>query len=123
MVIRLAVLGCGSWGINHVRSARRLKNAELAAVCDASETAVARALEIAPLARGLKDPADVFRDPSIDGVIIATPAVTHASLARAAVAANKHVLVEKPFVMDPNDGEPIVREAGAKGRVLMVGHV
>jgi predicted dehydrogenase len=123
MVVRLAVIGCGSWGINHVRSARKLKNAELAAVCDASDVSVARALEIAPLAKPFKDPEDVFRDATIDAVIIATPAITHASIARAAIAANKHVLVEKPFVMNADDGEPIVKAAAEKNRVLMVGHV
>ena len=37
--VRIAVIGCGSWGINHVRSARKIKNAELAAVCDADPKA------------------------------------------------------------------------------------
>src|SRR5262249_55401328 len=58
-----------------------------------------------------------------DGVIIATPAPTHAAVAKAALAANKHILVEKPFVLDPNDGEPIVSEATNRKRVLMVGHL
>ncbi|MBI2378995.1 MAG: Gfo/Idh/MocA family oxidoreductase [Deltaproteobacteria bacterium] len=123
MVVRVAVIGCGSWGINHVRSARRLKGAELAAVCDASEASLNRALEVAPGVKSLKNPDEVFRDPSIDAVIIATPAVTHAPLARAAVEANKHALVEKPFVLQALDGQPIVDEAERRGRVLMVGHV
>jgi predicted dehydrogenase len=123
MVVRLAVIGCGSWGMNHVRSARRLKDAELAAACDASPTAAERVKEAAPLARFSTDPHEVFEDPSIEGVIIATPAPTHAAVARAALAANKHILVEKPFVLDPEDGLPIVREAASRNRVLMVGHL
>jgi predicted dehydrogenase len=123
MVIRLAVLGCGSWGINHVRSARRLKGAELVAVCDASPSAVDKAKDIAPLARLVGDPQEIFKDPNIDAVIIATPVPTHAALAKAALLADKHTFVEKPFVLTPEDGEPIVREAAERKRALMVGHV
>ena len=109
--------------MNHVRSARRLKDAELAMACDASPAAADRVKEAAPLARFVTDPDEVFRDPSIDGVIVATPAPTHAAVARAALSAHKHVLVEKPFVLDPEDGMPIVRAAKENGRVLMVGHL
>src|SRR5262245_53524994 len=103
MTVRLAILGCGSWGINHVRSARSLKNAQVAAVCDAGDTALARAKDVVPLAKALKKPEEVFQDPNIDAVIIATPAPTHGTLAQAALAAGKHVLVEKPFVLDPKE--------------------
>jgi predicted dehydrogenase len=123
VVVKIAVLGCGSWGINHVRSARRLKGAELAAVCDASPAALERAKEIAPLARLVTDPDEIFKDAGVDAVIIATPAPTHAPLAKRALAAGKHTFIEKPFVLSPEDGDPIVREAGERGRVLMVGHV
>jgi predicted dehydrogenase len=121
--VRLAVIGCGAWGINHVRAASKLKGAELAAICDASEKARERAAAVAPLARPVADAADVFGDPSIDAVIIASPANSHAALVRAALAADKHVLVEKPFVLDPAEGEPLCAEAEKRQRVLMVGHL
>lgn len=71
----------------------------------------------------LSDPADVFRATDIDAVIVATPAPTHAAVSRAAIQADKHVLVEKPFVLNPEDGAPLVEDAAARKRVLMVGHV
>jgi predicted dehydrogenase len=123
MTVRVAIIGCGNWGINHVRSARRLKNATLSVVCDASEDARARALETAPLARGVASPEEVWKDPEIDAVIIASPAPSHASLAGEALSAGKHVLVEKPFVLDPADGERLVQQADETGRTLMVGHL
>lgn len=123
MVVRLAVVGCGAWGINHVRAASQLDDAELAMVCDASSKARERALAVAPEARAVESAAEVFRDPSIDAVIIAAPAPSHAPLTLGAVEAGKHVLVEKPFVLDPRDGARIVEEAARRGRTLMVGHL
>lgn len=123
MTIRLALIGCGNWGMNHVRSAPRLKHAELVRVCDADTRATSRAREIVPNARATNDADEVFKDPDIDAVIIASPAPTHAALAKAALSADKHVLVEKPFVLRPEEGEPLVIEAEKRGRVLMVGHL
>lgn len=123
MVIRVAVIGCGSWGINHVRAATKLRDAELVAVCDESEKARDRAISVAPLAKPVSAAAEIFGDPSIDAVIVAAPAVAHAPLAAAALTANKHVLVEKPFVLDPKDGDPLCMEAEKRQRVLMVGHL
>ncbi len=65
----------------------------------------------------------VFADPSIDAVVIATPAVTHAEVARAAIAAGKHVFVEKPLALSGADAEAVVADAAAARRVLMVGHL
>src|SRR5262249_23656185 len=67
--------------------------------------------------------ADVLADPSIEAVALATPAVTHFEMARAALEAGKDVLVEKPLAIDVSHGEQLVRLAEAGGRVLMVGHI
>ncbi len=106
-----------------MRSALRLQNAELAVVCDASDKARAKAQGLAPMAKPSDDAEKVFADPDIDAVIIASPAATHAALGRAALEAGKHVLIEKPFVLDPADGEPLVQLAESRGQVLMVGHL
>ncbi len=123
MAVRLAVIGCGAWGINHVRAATHLRGAELAVVCDPSRAARERAHQVAPLARTAESPDEVFRAPDVDAVIIAAPAAAHARLALAALRADKHVLVEKPFVLDHREGPPIVDEAERRGRTLMVGHI
>ena len=54
---------------------------------------------------------------------MATPAVTHYEMAKAALEAGKDVLVEKPLAIDVKHGEDLVRMADAKGRILMVGHI
>ena len=123
MKTKIAVIGCGAWGINHVRTSLKLQNAELVAICDGSDTARARAQTVAPGVRAESDPEVILSDDEIVAVIIATPAPTHASVVHEALSANKHVFVEKPFVLDPKDGAPLVAMAKEKKRVLMVGHL
>jgi predicted dehydrogenase len=121
--MRLAIVGAGAWGVNHVRAFARLKGAEVVYVCDPSDEALARALPLAPGSRGAKEADAVFADPTVDAVILATPAITHAQLARAALAAGKHVLVEKPLALSSADAEAVVAEADRAGKTLMVGHL
>jgi len=121
--VKLAVVGVGAWGVNHVRAFARLKNVEVVSVCDGAPEARARALNIAPRARADADIAAVLGDPAIEAVVLATPAVTHARLAQEVLAAGKHVLVEKPLALSTADAEAVVRAAETSGKVLMVGHL
>jgi predicted dehydrogenase len=66
---------------------------------------------------------DLFTDPDIEAVVIATPARTHYALAREALEAGKHVLVEKPLAMDSRQAEALIALADERRRVLMVGHI
>lgn len=66
--------------------------------------------------------AEIFADAAIELVVIATPNDSHATLARAALAAGKHVVIDKPFALDPHEGEALIAAAGAAGRVLSVYH-
>ena len=65
----------------------------------------------------------VLSDPSIDAVALATPAITHYEMAKAALQAGKDVFVEKPLAIDVKHGERLVELAAATGRILMVGHI
>jgi predicted dehydrogenase len=126
VVTKLAVIGTGAWGINHVRAFARLAErgaVDVVAVCDPSADARARARGLAPRARAVADPEEILADPGIDAVVIATPAVTHARLARAALDAGKHVLVEKPMALSSEDARAVVEAAGRAGRTLLVGHL
>jgi scyllo-inositol 2-dehydrogenase (NADP+) len=64
----------------------------------------------------------LIHDPALDLVVIATPSASHAPLARAAIEAGKHVVIDKPFVVVPGEGEALAKLAVASGRVLAVFH-
>ncbi|MBP1739808.1 MAG: oxidoreductase [Deltaproteobacteria bacterium] len=66
---------------------------------------------------------DVLSRKDIDGVVIATPAETHYTLAREALLTNKNVYVEKPLVLDEREGEELINLAAERKRVLMVRHL
>lgn len=121
--VRVAVVGAGAWGINHVRTFSRLKGCELVAVCDPSPESRARAGSFAPNAK-LTDSFDsIVSDRSVDAVVIATPAIMHAGQAQKALAADKHVLVEKPMALTVSDARDIAGVAERRARVLGVGHL
>jgi predicted dehydrogenase len=94
----------------------------LAMVCDASESGRAAGKSIAPTALIVADLDEVLSS-SVPGVVIATPAETHASLAIRALEAGKHVFVEKPLATTFDAASGVVQLAEKLGSVLMVGHV
>ena len=118
---RLAVAGMGYWGKNLVRNFAEL--GALAAVCDSNPGVEATLKKDYPSARYLRDFSSVLADPDIAAVALATPAVTHYDLARAALEAGKDVYVEKPLAIDVKEGAELVRLAERRGRILMVGHI
>jgi predicted dehydrogenase len=87
----------------------------------AGRLAAARALS--PQARLTSDADAALAADDVDAVVLATPASTHAALARRALEAGKHVLVEKPLATSSGDADALVQLAARVGRVLMVGHV
>ncbi len=115
----IAVIGCGLWGRNLVRTLAAL--GALRAVHDHNPGAAAAAAKSGNVpARG---PDDILADPAIAGIVIATPDATHADIATRALAAGKHVLVEKPLAMSVGDGAALSALARDKGRILMTGHI
>jgi len=120
-VTRIALLGGGFMARTHAHSYGALKDrADVRVVC-ALEGADAIATELgAEAAAGWE--AVIGRD-DIDAVDVCLPTPLHRSVAEAALAAGKHVLLEKPIALSLEDADAIGDAARATGRVLMVGHV
>jgi predicted dehydrogenase len=118
---RIAVAGCGYWGRNLVRNFHAL--GALAAVADPAPAGRALAAELAPGCAILDDIAALFARHDIDGVVLATPAITHAPLGCAALAAGKHVFLEKPMALSLAEGQALAAAAATAGKQLMVGHL
>src|SRR6185369_3499366 len=100
---QIAVIGAGYWGVNHVRNFHEL--GVLSMVCDTSKSSLEKIVEKFPGVRVESDIASAIVVPGVRGVVIATPAETHYSLARAAIEAGKDVLVEKPLTLDVGEGK------------------
>jgi predicted dehydrogenase len=118
---KIAVLGSGYWGKNLVRNFHAL--GALAGVVDPSSTGRATAKQIAPEVPVHEQFDAVLNDPSIAGIVIATPAETHAELVTRAIAAGKDVLCEKPLALRYEDALRCHRLAVEHDRILMVGHI
>ncbi|HET9029773.1 MAG TPA: Gfo/Idh/MocA family oxidoreductase [Candidatus Aquilonibacter sp.] len=118
--MKVGVIGAGYWGVNLIRVCAEL--GVLESVCDANEAALAKIAEQYPQT-GLEFEINSLLERDIDAVVIAAPAPLHAELALEAIAAGKHVFVEKPLAMSTDDAATVVRAARAGGRTLFVGHV
>ncbi|HET9768354.1 MAG TPA: Gfo/Idh/MocA family oxidoreductase [Thermoanaerobaculia bacterium] len=120
---RVAVVGLGYWGPNLVRNFHRNERARLRFVCDLQAERAAAMARAYPPAEALADAYAAVGHPDVDAVVIATPVGTHYALAKAAIAAGKHVLVEKPLADSTEHAEELVELASRAGVVLMVDHV
>ena len=118
--VKIGVAGCGHWGKNHVRNFRQLN--ALWAVVDPTESGRQLARQIAPEAKIFDDFEDFLQEP-LDGVVLATPAATHARLATLAMRAGCDVLVEKPLALTYQEAERLCDLADELQKMLMVGHV
>jgi predicted dehydrogenase len=120
--IGIAVIGAGYWGPNLVRNAQATPALRLEYLCDLSATRARQVLGEYSTVRVSVDLDEVLADERVDAVAIATPAATHVDIALAALAAGKHVLVEKPLAATWADGVKVVEAAEEAGRVLMLDH-
>ena len=120
--LRFAVIGAGYWGPNLVRNFSEAPGGDVVAVADLSAERLASIRKRFPAVRTVTDHRLLFADPTIDAVCLATPISTHRPLALEALAAGKHVFVEKPLAWNVADALAIVAAAARAGKTLMVGH-
>lgn len=117
------VIGAGYFGKHYIRLMQDMPDAELRAVADRS--AAEKSENIKGLPAEIKISADaraIFSDSGIDAVVIATPVSSHHDLVVQALAAGKHVLVEKPATLSLAEAEAVERAVAASGRTFMTGH-
>lgn len=118
----IAIVGYGYWGPKLVRNFLQGGAFDRVVICEESAERRSRGLRENPGTFAADSFAAVLADPTIDAVALATPVATHYPLARAALAAKKHVLVEKPLATRSAEAEELIKMAAAERRVLMVDH-
>jgi predicted dehydrogenase len=121
MKLRVGVVGCGYWGPYLVRNLHDMPDIDLVGVADRRPDRLAYVLRTYPAVRPFAEHAELL-DADVDAVVLATPIHTHFALAREALLAGKHVLVEKPLATSVAEAAELVRLARERDRTLMVGH-
>ncbi len=121
-IINIGVIGYGYWGPNLVRNFAEIPGAQVRTVSDFKPELLAKVQARYPTIQITTDCRDIFADPKIDAVAIATPISTHFDLALAALQAGKHVLVEKPMSASSEQAMRLIEEAQRRNLVLMVDH-
>ncbi len=122
--LRIGVLGCGPVAqAAHFEACRKAENAELYALCDVADDLRERMAAVHRPEVQYAEYDDMLSDPAVDAVIVATADAFHVPAARKAVAADKHVLVEKPLGTDLDACRALRDEVESAGVVLQVGHM
>jgi predicted dehydrogenase len=118
----VGVIGYGYWGPNLVRNFMSDTGWRVVSVCDRAEVRLAEVNRLYPAVTTSRNPDDLFRNPAIDAIAIATPVATHFELAMGALRAGKHVLVEKPIASTSAQASEMIEKAAQRKLVLLVDH-
>jgi predicted dehydrogenase len=124
-MVKLAVIGTGYWGKNHVRALNELRGEEIIdelSICEVDEKKAREFSNIYHIPHS-SDYNELLADDSLDGVTIATPTPTHFDLAKRFMEAGKAVLVEKPMTTNSREARELIDIAENNKALLMVGHI
>jgi len=121
--IKLAIIGAGRWGKNHIKTANSLLKSKQIVVCDFSVQTRNVVSAINPEINFTTDYNSILNDKEINAVIIATPAETHFEIAKKIMESGKNVLVEKPITLVPSEAKELLDISLKLNLKLMVGHI
>ncbi len=121
-MIKLALIGCGKWGKNYLKTVTAIEGCELKWVCDLDHQKLNQTAPVYPQTRFTENKADTLNDSEVQGVIIATTPESHYILAKEAINKGKAVLVEKPVTINRKDSNDLIELAAAKNTILMAGY-
>jgi predicted dehydrogenase len=122
-MINVAVVGAGAWGKNHIRVFSEIPNVRLKYICDQDSSKLSFLEKAYPQSKMVKDLGPILHDPEVRGIVVASSALSHYSLSKEILLADKDVLVEKPMALNSKEAEEMLEIAEKRGRTLMVGHL
>lgn len=123
--VRIGLIGCGGIANMHVRNLADVPDAEITALNDVSQASLDRMYERSPQTKGLPvydDYRALLADPNVDAVQIHSPHTLHFQQAMDALAAGKHVLLEKPMVTRTTDAHTLIESWKGSGKVMMISY-
>jgi predicted dehydrogenase len=121
-MISIGIIGFGYWGPNLVRNFFSLSNVHVKYVVDSRKARLEIAKGLYPDIQVSESAELLFEDKQLDAVLIATPVFGHFHLAKKALLAGKHVVIEKPMTASVAEAEELIEIAQRNNRVLMVDH-
>src|SRR5262245_1436845 len=122
-LLRLGILGCGPISqIAHFDAARKARNVELSAICDLADDLRERMEALHQPRAAYRQYTELLADPQIEAILIGVADQFHVPLALQALAAGKHVLVEKPLGVTVDECEELRRRVRASGKIFQVGN-
>jgi UDP-N-acetylglucosamine 3-dehydrogenase len=121
--VRLAVIGVGRMGTNHVRVLSEMENVRLAAVCDANREAAEKVARRFLVPACYMDIEELTSREKLDGVVIAIPTAEHLQAAEICFSHKLHALIEKPLASSPTQCEAILENAARNGVQVLTGHI
>jgi len=121
-----AVIGTNGRGGAHIECLTKIPGVEITHICDVDSRALDKGIKAAAkkqssTPKGVADFRKLLADPSVDVVTIATPDHWHTPMAILALAAGKHVYLEKPLSHNPYEGELLIQAVEKYQRVLQMG--
>lgn len=121
-ILAAGLIGCGHWGPNYLRVFQQLAGTEILQAADLNSQRRESLKSQFPAVDFCENASEIFKNPQIDAVVIATPATSHFELVSQALKAGKHVLCEKPLTLHIEEGQALTQLAADQDRILMVGH-
>src|SRR6185437_2522551 len=120
--MKVAVIGAGYWGPNLIRNFASLDEVDGVIACDRDADRLAKMRKMFPGIETCSDENDAISNPEVAAVAIATPVSTHFEIARRAIEAGKHCIIEKPMTASVAEGEELIELAANKQVTLFVDH-
>jgi UDP-N-acetylglucosamine 3-dehydrogenase len=120
--MNIGVIGAGRMGAFHIETLEKIESTQLVAIAEPNESLARERIGRRPIA-WFADYRDMISRPEVEAVCICAPSNRHAEISLDAIAAGKHVFVEKPIATTLQDGLRMAAAARVAGVKLMVGHI
>jgi predicted dehydrogenase len=118
----VGIVGLGYWGPNWLRNFAAHEEWTVAYGCDQKKDRTTKFARLYPATKFTQQFEDLLKDDTLNAIVIATPTSTHFALAKKALEAGKHVLIEKPMTASADEAEQLVALAKNRRRLLVVDH-
>jgi predicted dehydrogenase len=121
-MIKVAIVGCGKIADSHALQIQRINGCEIVGVCDQEELMAKQLSDRFRVPRYFSNMTQLLEEVRPDVVHITTPPQSHLAIGMQCLESGCHIFVEKPFTMDTDEAEILIKKANQKCLKLTVGH-